>query len=164
MTWIGEVAHVAWKDVRQQRWLLVAYVALVALATIRAALYLTIGNASSVFSATMPLVVLLGCIVGAVVVQGDPPTRADAFWLSRPFRASAMLAAKLLVVAIAIALPLLGEAIGLASFAVPRRDIPLRMISLAQVAKLVAAMGFKPVVPKTCGFESRPAHLHRNGK
>jgi hypothetical protein len=129
MTWIGEVAHVAWKDVRQQRWLLVAYVALVALATIRAALYATIGNASSVFSATMPLVVLLGCIVGAVVVQGDSPTRADAFWLSRPFRASAMLATKLLVVAIVIALPLLGEAIGLAAFDVPRRDMPLLLLA-----------------------------------
>ena len=129
MTWIGEVAHVAWKDVRQQRWLLVAYVALVALATIRAAFYTTFGNNSSPFSATMLLVVLLGCILGAVIVQGDSPTRADAFWLSRPFRSSALLAAKLVAVGIVIALPLLGEAIGLAAFDVPSRDVPLLLVA-----------------------------------
>jgi len=129
MTWIGEVAHVAWKDVRQQRWLLVAYVALVALATIRAARYATVGGSSSPFSATMPLVVLLGCILGALIVQGDSPTRADAFWLSRPFRSSAMLAAKLLVVGVVIALPLVGEAIGLAAFDVPGRDAPLLLLA-----------------------------------
>ena len=130
MTWIGEVAHVAWKDVRQQRWLLVAYIALVALATIRAALYATIGDTSSPFNAAMLLVVLVGCIVGAVVVQGDSPTRADAFWRSRPFRSSAMLAAKLLLVmGIVLAPPLLGEAIGLAAFDVPRRDVPLLLLA-----------------------------------
>ncbi|HEX4469989.1 MAG TPA: hypothetical protein VH080_10655, partial [Gemmatimonadaceae bacterium] len=129
MTWIGEVAHVAWKDIRQQRWLLTAYVALVAVATIRAAFYATIADTSSPFSAAMVLVVVLGCIVGAVVVQGDSPTRAEAFWRSRPFRPSAMLAAKLLVVTgIVIAVPLLGEAIGLAAFDVPGRDVPLLLL------------------------------------
>lgn len=129
MTWAGEVAHVAWKDIRQQRWLLTAYVALVVLATIRAAFYATLGNSASPFSATMLLVVLLGCILGVVVVQGDSPTRADAFWLSRPFRSSAMLAAKLLVVGIVIALALLGEAIGLAAFDVPGREVPLLLLA-----------------------------------
>ena len=63
-----------------------------------------------------------------------------------------MLAAKLLVVAIAIALPLLGEAIGLASFAVPRRDMPLLLLACLTRLRLV-------ILPA----HRAPAHEHPAG-
>jgi hypothetical protein len=48
------------------------------------------------------LIVVLGLIVSASLLQLDSPTRANAFWASRPLSPSAVLLAKLAVVAITI--------------------------------------------------------------
>jgi hypothetical protein len=134
MTWIGEVTHIAWKDVRQQRWVMLAYVALVLLATIRGAWFAQPGHSSQILSGTMLVVVIFGCMLGAVIMQGDSPMRADAFWMSRPFRPSAVLGAKLLVVAgLVLGIPLLGEAIGLAAFGVPLRQLPSPLVTCAAI-------------------------------
>src|SRR5690242_1633466 len=121
MTWIGEVAHVAWKDVRQQRWLILAYVALVIIATWRAMLVALADRPPNVLTAVLPLILVLGCLMTAIFVQGDSPTRADAFWLTRPLHPSAVLAAKLLLVGtIIVGVPMLGQATVLSLFRIGR--------------------------------------------
>jgi len=130
MTWMGEVAHVAWKDVRQQRWLVLAYVALVVIATLRAVLLAQARPVSGALNLFMPLVVILGCFLAAIVMQTDSPARADAFWVTRPFHGSAVLVAKIVVVAaIVVGIALVGEAIGLSAFD----------ISLARIAWMLFA-------------------------
>src|SRR5689334_1005508 len=110
MNWTREVAHVAWKDLRQHRSTLAVFVILVAVATMRAMLLAGSGHESSLFSITAIVLLLFACVVSAVLVQGDSPGRTDAFWRSRPFRPSAILGAKLLViVTLIVGIPLLGE-------------------------------------------------------
>lgn len=131
MTWIGEVAHVAWKDVRQQRWLILAYVALVIIATCRAVLVALADRPPNILTAVLPLILVLGCLLTAIFVQGDSPTRADAFWLTRPLHPSAVLAAKLLLVAtIIVGVPMLGQAAALSLFQIGRSVSGLLWASL----------------------------------
>jgi hypothetical protein len=52
----------------------------------------------------------------ASAVQGDSPTRSDAFWASHPFRPSAMVGAKIGFALMLLALALIGQAIGVRSY------------------------------------------------
>jgi ABC-type transport system involved in multi-copper enzyme maturation permease subunit len=105
MTWAAQVGHVVVKDVRQARWLLLAYLIIVALAMARALDWP--GTSNTVFETAMYAVVLTGMFLTAYYVQADSPSRSDAFWASRPFQPTAMLVAKLLVATVAVAAPAL---------------------------------------------------------
>src|SRR5690349_6052696 len=114
MTWIREVAHVAWKDVRQQQWLVIAYLGLVAVATWRALLLGSVTPMNNGWEVLPILVVIFGAILAASFIQTDSPTQSDAFWASHPFRSSAVLGAKLLLVfTIVIGLPLVGQVVAM---------------------------------------------------
>jgi len=114
MNWISQVRHVAVKDVRRTRWALIVYVALIAAALATVANGRVFGRyvpspssdgsaVPDVFAFAFPLlIVVLGLIVSASLLQLDSPTRANAFWASRPLSPSAVLLAKFAVVSITI--------------------------------------------------------------
>jgi hypothetical protein len=103
MTWLGEFWHLLRKDAAEHRWLALIYAL---------AIVVAMGHAmgwhpleSSAFSMTMVLVAIVGGILTALAIQGDSPTQPDAFWVSHPIDASAVLATKIctLLVVVAIA-------------------------------------------------------------
>ena len=92
MTFFGQAVHVMVKDVRQARWMLLGYLAVVAFATISA---LRVPQPDrQLFDLSMVVVVVAGMFVAAMLVQADSPIRSDSFWASRPLRPEAVLAAK----------------------------------------------------------------------
>lgn len=112
MTALAQIRHVAAKDVRQTRWVLLLYVALVALATATAAQLP--GFSVGFFDGWLPLLVLTGMLIVAFAVQSDSPTRTGALWTTRPLLPGAVLGAKLAFTVIALMIvPVIGEAIGL---------------------------------------------------
>src|SRR5215468_7651472 len=128
MNWFSQIRHVAVKDIRRTRWALIVYIALITVSAASFATGRAFGpNSSSpstetpampaAFAVYLPVVcVILGLVAAGSVVQLDSPTRANAFWASRPISPSAVLGAKLVVVMITIVgLPLIGVAIGLAA-------------------------------------------------
>lgn len=115
MSWFAQVGHVMRKDLRETRWLIATYAAIVLLSTAHALEWPATSN--NVLGVSMLFVVGMGVFVVAALVQADSPTRADAFWASRPFHPSAMLAAKLLFAAIVVAGPaLLGQFAAISKF------------------------------------------------
>jgi hypothetical protein len=130
MTWFAQLRHVAAKDIRQARVLLLVYFAVVAWATWDAC-KLTGPDKSSTQSA-MIFVVAIGMFVVAALVQADSPTRSDAFWPSRPFYASAVFAAKLFVMgAIVVGLPLAGQFVALTAIGTAPTRIPMLLLVAA---------------------------------
>ena len=122
MSAMAELWHILKKDVREFRWLLVAYAMLVVIATVSATTGGALANGYLQLGAVMLLVV--GPIAAAMVVQADSPVRADAFWASHPFRRGVMLAAKLtLAIGFILLLPLIGQLLALVAFDVPARDV-----------------------------------------
>jgi len=128
MNWIAQVRHVAAKDVRHSRWAFIVYSGLIAAATVSFVTGHAFGplptkpstdgqGMPDTFATYLPMVsAILGLVASASLLQSDSPTRANAFWASRPLSPSAVLGAKLAVVMIAIVgLPLIGVAIGLTS-------------------------------------------------
>jgi hypothetical protein len=128
MNWIAQVRHVAAKDVRHSRWALIVYIGLIAAATVSFVTGHAFGpfptkpstnveGMPDIFVTYLPMVAaILGLVASVSLLQSDSPTRANAFWASRPLSPSAVLGAKLAVVVIAIiGLPLIGVAIGLTS-------------------------------------------------
>jgi hypothetical protein len=112
MTWPGQIGHIVAKDLRQARWFVLAYFAIVALATARA--LELVDTSGKLFETVMFIVVIVGMFVTAYFVQADSPVRSDAFWGSRPFNAGAMLSAKLLAAAAVVLLPaVIGQLAGL---------------------------------------------------
>jgi hypothetical protein len=121
MSALGELWHIVKKDARQAKWLLGAFVVLAIAATIGAASAETVAGGRLQLAAV--LMIATGPLVAASIIQADSPIRADAFWASKPFRRSAMLAAKLVLVAmVLLLLPLLGQWLGLIAFDVPRAE------------------------------------------
>jgi len=127
MNWFSQVRHVAAKDVRRSRWALIVYIAIITASTVSFVTGRAFGpyptklstddvpGMPDTFVVYLPMVsVILGLVASASLLQLDSPTRANAFWASRPLSPSAVLGAKLAVVMIAIVgLPLIGVAIGL---------------------------------------------------
>jgi hypothetical protein len=122
MRWHAQVLHVARKDLRLSRWLLLAYAAVVAAAGAAAAEW-------GVFAAIAPAlrmlgVVMLGAVLLAVLVQADSPARGDSLWVTLPLRSSAVFAAKILVgVVVVIGIALLGQLAGLRAHDVAPGDL-----------------------------------------
>lgn len=122
MKWQSQVIHVARKDLRLTGWLILAYVAVVAGATVGAMEW----GVSTAAVAPLPTfgLVLVGMILFAILVQADSPVRSDALWATRPLYPSAVVSAKLLVTLVLIlGLPLLGQLIGLLAHHVAARDL-----------------------------------------
>lgn len=103
MNALAQVRHLFVNDVRRLRWMLVAYVACVAIATV-AATSLPMGKMGW-FQAPPLLVVLIGFVLVASAVQADSPCRPDAFWMSRPIQPFAVLGAKLVLALLVVAVP-----------------------------------------------------------
>ena len=119
MNWIRQVGHVAAKDLRYSWW---SIGALLAAAAIAASGFVTRGAMGPIVSFTassttetlsmseftvswLPLlVVAVGIIALAILVQADRPLQADSFWTTRPLAPTAVLGAKLLLAAVAITL------------------------------------------------------------
>jgi hypothetical protein len=114
MNWISQVGHVAAKDVRRTRWALALYLALIAavMASVvngrafgRYALSPTSHGPEipDTLVRNLPLlIVLVGLILSAWVLQLDSPTRVNVFWANRPLSPSAVLLAKVAIVSMAI--------------------------------------------------------------
>jgi hypothetical protein len=123
MTKFAQVRHVMMKDLRESRWLLAVYLGLVALATAYSVELKGFGD--SAFGFQMLLVVLIGMIVAASLVQADSPIRVDAHWATQPLYPSAVLGAKFALAAILlIGVPAVGQVAGLLARHVAVRDVP----------------------------------------
>ena len=103
MNAFAQVRHLLFNDVRRLRWLFVAYVACVLLATV-AALSFALSSAGWLEIAPL-LVFLTGFFLVASAVQADSPYRPDAFWVSRPIQPAAVFGAKLVLALLVVALP-----------------------------------------------------------
>jgi hypothetical protein len=116
------------KDVQQFRWLLAAFAALLLAATVGAASRERLLDGNLQWAAG--LLLILGPIIAASLVQADSPTRADAFWASHPFRRWSMLGAKVtLVLVLLLVTPLVGQLLGLIAFEVPASELPMIMLA-----------------------------------
>lgn len=106
MNTFAQVRHLLSNDVRRLRWLLVAYVASVLLATVAAHAFAL--RSTGGLEMTPLLVFLAGFFLVASAVQADSPYRPDAFWVSRPIQPAAVLGAKLVLAVLVAALPVAG--------------------------------------------------------
>jgi ABC-type transport system involved in multi-copper enzyme maturation permease subunit len=113
----AQALHVARKDVRFTRWLLLAYGALAVMVAASWQLWFWPPLSYSVFAGGG--LVLLGMIIAAVVVQDDSPARNDAFWQTRPLDPAAVFMAKLAYVGAALlAVALVAQAVALLGFGI----------------------------------------------
>ncbi len=118
MTTIGQVWHVARKDVTQWRWWLVGYAVLAVVTTLTASQI--VPNAPDGMTTLFaPALWLLGGVIAALLVQSDAPANPRAFWASQPIETRALLMAKLSLAGVVILLPpLLGEIAALRYFGI----------------------------------------------
>ena len=117
MRWIAQVGHVSAKDVRQSRWTIIALFVALALAAYGFVTRNAFGpSRTSATSMTLAMpevnvtwlpivIVLLGIIAMATLVQAERPLQADSFWTTRPLSSTAVFAAKLLLAIVAITVP-----------------------------------------------------------
>jgi ABC-type transport system involved in multi-copper enzyme maturation permease subunit len=132
----AEVWHIVKKDARQSRWLLFSYAVLVVAATLGAMTRETLFDGNLQWAAG--LLLILGPIIAASLVQADSPTQADAFWASHPFRRAAIVGAKVtLVIGFLLVTPLIGQFLGLLAFEVPARERPMIMLASSLLYGLV---------------------------
>jgi len=103
MNAFATMLHVLRKDLRYARWWLLAYLILTAMATAVAMELLLPRPRWS--QAVPPLLWAVGALIVVFVVQADAPTNSRAFWTSRPIHGLAMLASKLLLVALLVGVP-----------------------------------------------------------
>jgi hypothetical protein len=114
MRWQAQVLHVARKDLRRTRWLVLAYVAAVALSTIG-----VVGARGEEMDLGRVLLFLVfGAVVCAMLVQSDSPTRRGAFWTLLPVRPTAVYCAKLLVILMLLLSAAAGHAVALHAYGV----------------------------------------------
>ena len=121
MSALVELWHIMKKDARYTRWLLIGYALLVIAATAGAVSAEELADGRLQWAGGLLLV--MGPITAAILIQADSPTRPDAFWASHPFRRSGMLGAKLvMVIGFLLVLPLLGQLFGLIAFGIPASE------------------------------------------
>lgn len=154
MNAFAQVRHLLFNDVRRLRWLIVAYVACVLLATVAALSFelLTPG-----WLALMPVLVFLtGFFLVASAVQADSPYRPDAFWVSRPIQPAAVLGAKLVLAALVVVLPVAGLTWTLVHIGFPSSEYgsTLGPASLGFAAWLVAGMAIAAVTHDLRSFSN----------
>ncbi|HEY4306947.1 MAG TPA: hypothetical protein VGM82_20920 [Gemmatimonadaceae bacterium] len=115
MNWATQALHIAQKDARNARVTLSLY-ALVSAAALYCALSFSTDQVGPPAVLVTAVLMLFGMILVAAAVQADSPTQSNAFWASRPFYPTAMLAGKCVFAAVVIAIPLAAELIGLLRF------------------------------------------------
>lgn len=156
MSWLGQVRHVMTKDIRQSGWVIALTVGVVGVVTVQAMAWSAPpwtterGPAEVVgqLFTSLPLVPVVAVLLAALVVQADSPSRSDAFWVTRPLTPSAVLAAKLSLLALVVlALPLAGQLAALAVRGVPVARLPallgesaLEQAGLVTVGVAIAAL------------------------
>ncbi|MEO7455520.1 MAG: hypothetical protein ABIY52_04610 [Gemmatimonadaceae bacterium] len=113
MTWAAQVVHMLRKELLHARYAMLLFVAVIALGAAHA---FGFGGTSSIYGIIMFLMVPFAMALVAFAVQADSPVRSDAFWPSRPLSPTAVLASKLLLAVVLIALAVAGQSIGLAAF------------------------------------------------
>lgn len=142
MSWIAQVGHVMRKDLRESRWPLIGYIAVVAIITLAAIQQGSVADRLD-FGATV--VVALAMVVLSMIIQSDSPTREDAFWASRPFYPSAVFAAKVALAVLIAVLPLVGQLAALSAYEIPVARVlgslltPIRVIALWFLFAMVTA-------------------------
>jgi len=151
MTKLGQVLHVARKDLWLARGWVLGYVLLLLLVT--AAVVLATGTE---FRLLGRLALLIAAMVfTAVVIQADSPVRTDAFWVTLPLDPGAVLAAKLLtVVAVVTGTGLVAQAVALADFRAPAAAWPglLGSTLMATLAILAPAVPLAALTRELKGF------------
>jgi hypothetical protein len=120
MNWVGQVGHVSAKDIRYVRWPILALLAALGMGTssflTRNAFGPLVSTGASSTTVTLamseatvtwlPLViVVVGILAIASLVQADRPLQADSFWTTRPLAPSAVVVAKLLLAIVVITTP-----------------------------------------------------------
>jgi hypothetical protein len=139
MSWLAQVRHVLRKDVREHRVMIMLYLCLVLLSAITVLSMALRGDAGADLTNLFNFGVgVFGVVLLAASVQSDSPTRSDAFWATRPFHASAMLAAKVAFGGlIIIGIPLVGQFVSLLIL-----DLPLSetLTSLVRSALIVSIL------------------------
>lgn len=121
MSWIRQVLHVAWKDIRFARWVLGLHLFVVGAGTAAAVARLSALPGGLRAAA----VIVTGMLLTATVVQADSPSRVEASWGYSPLRPSAVFVAKSLVVLLAVpAAPLVGQLAALSAFGVTVGEMP----------------------------------------
>ena len=122
MTALAQVRHILLKDVREARWLLLMYVSLVAVATLRSINWMI--SAQGVMGLLLVItIVLVGAFAAASVVQADSPTSHSAFWTKVPLNPLAMVAAKATFILLLIGIGVVGQALGVAAYAIDAAEV-----------------------------------------
>lgn len=118
MNGLAQVWHVAKKDLRQQRWPIAVYAALVTVATWSVAMDLETVIANGLF------VMVAGVILQTLIIQGDSPANPGAMWITLPLGSKSVFASKLVVVALTVMIVgLIGQSIAIATLDVPMRRL-----------------------------------------
>jgi len=140
MNGFAQLRHVFVKDVLEHRWLLALYVAVVFIAMGHALEWRAL--AAPVLGGTMMIVGLVGILLVASVVQGDSPTRSDAFWVSHPLEPLPVLSAKVVLALLVLAVAVAGQAIVIGSYHPARGDTVRLLVhpSVSFATFLLAAM------------------------
>lgn len=120
MTPLAQVVHVMRRDLRQHLGFAIAFALLVVLAVMRSGGVVVPGAGSEL--GVMPLV-LLAMLVAAAAVQADAPLDPTNFWATRPLDPRAVLAAKLGVALLLLAVAVLGQLAALAILGVAPGDM-----------------------------------------
>jgi len=147
MTTIGQVWHLAKRDVSQLRWWLLGYLVL-SMATTLTAMQIVENEWQGGTTLFAPVLWLLGGVIAALMVQSDAPANPRAFWASQPIDSRAVLMAKLSLAVVSLALPpLIGELLALRYFGVTGAEFRLLMLrslwlysGWLLIAMLVAAL------------------------
>jgi len=154
--------HLIAGDVHRFRWLLVLWLSIEVVAATLDAVQPTLAATQRLFDVigvvTSLLWVaewLLMIVLIPIIIQADPLVGTDAFWMTRPVPPRRLLAAKALLLWIAIAcVPIAIEAVVMAVFRVPAADI-LRVTAqnaLLQTIWLVLLMGAASLTPTLARF------------
>ena len=153
MTWLGQIGHVARKDVRQYWWLILLYLAIVAAVTAIARSDAPVTSLLVTLDAF--IVVAFGMATAATLVQSDSPSRSNAFWATRPLDPGAVFAAKLVLITLGVVgISVLGEIVGLQTLGLRAAEVGslvMRSIGLYAIW-LVAAITVAALTPDFRAF------------
>ncbi len=152
MSWSRQVWHVFMKDVREQKWVLALYVALLCFGTMQGVRFWPIDGDSEPFLPLLGSAVMraVAAYLAASLILGDSPNSPRAYWATLPFARSAVFGAKvlgfvgLLLTAVAAFIP------PLVQLEVSATQLWLQLLnfSVAFSALLVATAVFASVVSR----------------
>jgi len=145
------VIHQALKDIRSLRWMLVAWLTLLAALHVMAVMGTRVppgelardSTWSIAYVAIMAMTIGAFVVIPALVMQNDPAVGTTAFWFTRPISRPVLIAGKLLVaISVFVVLPVLVDAITLLAAGV---EVP-SVLSTAAEALAIQAVWLLPVM------------------